>query len=140
MIHLEKGVNLPLHDPLAYLLGSPLEARKTVVLYLVMRHISRLPRRFDSTMTTLRALMKSKSERVRLAAVLRASEILLEHQRGEERAAIAIERAQARKAEAEAPTTAEPGEQPPVSREDALRDAEAFLARIREKESANAAQ
>lgn len=60
--------------------------------------------------------MNSRSEKTRLAAVLRASEILLEHQRGEERAAIAVERAAARRAEAEAnrlvPTQAPVSETP----------------------------
>jgi hypothetical protein len=67
--------------------------------------------------------MDSKSERVRLAAALRASDILLEHQRGEERAAVAIERAQARKAEAEA--TASTPETP------ASETVDEFLARVK---------
>jgi hypothetical protein len=57
----------------------------------------RLPRRFDATMKALRELAQSKSERVRLTAVLRLSEILLEHQRSLERIAIAKERAEARR-------------------------------------------
>lgn len=92
-----------------------------------MRKISRLPRRFDATMKTLRALMNSKSERVRLAAVLRTSEILLEHQRGEERAAVAVERAQARRAEAEAAGDAEEVSEVQQTQVEAL---DALLARI----------
>lgn len=83
-------------------------------------------------MKTLRGLMNSKSERVKLAAALRAADILLAHQEGEERAAIAIERAAARKAEAEA--AERPDAVPaPLSAEEAAR---AFLAQIRERETA----
>lgn len=87
-------------------------------------------------MKTLRGLMESKSERTRLAAALRASDILLEHQRAEERVTIASERAAARKAEAEAADqqTALPA---PLSAEQAARE---FLASIREKENHAAAK
>lgn len=101
-----------------------------------MSKVSRLPRRFDSVMKTLRELMNSKSERTRLAAALRASEILLEHQRGEERTAIAIERAAARKAEAEAGTNAGESTQAPQTAEEAAR---AFLASITKVEESYAA-
>lgn len=68
-------------------------------------------------MRTLRELAQSKNEKIRLQAVLRMSDILLAHLQSEERAAIAIERAAARKAEAgvtpqpAAPTTAETTEE-----------------------------
>ncbi len=91
-------------------------------------------------MKTLRGLMDSKSERTRLAAVLRASEILLEHQRGEERAAIAIERAAARKAEAGVGggTNAGASTQAPQTQQTAEEAARAFLASIAREEESNA--
>jgi hypothetical protein len=66
--------------------------------------MTRLPRRFDVPMKALRELATSKNEKVRLQAVLRMSDILLAHLQSEDRAAIAIERAAARRAEAEAGT------------------------------------
>lgn len=99
-----------------------------------MSKISRLPRRFDAVMKTLRELMTSRNERTRLAAVLRASEILLEHQREETRAAVAMERAAARKAEAQA--TGQPGALPaPQSAEEAAR---VFLASLTTSEESHA--
>lgn len=79
-------------------------------------------------MRTLRELAESKSEKVRLQAALRMSEILLEHQRIEERRDIAIERAAARKAEAEAST-----ETPPEKAETAEDAAERFIERHRQR-------
>lgn len=83
-------------------------------------------------MKTLRGLLSSKSERIRFQAAMRMSEILLEHQRAEERVTIAGERAAARKAEAIAP---EQSDAPlvPEAAEDAAR---AFLARIKGESNA----
>lgn len=101
-----------------------------VVVLIGMSKVSRLPRRFDSVMKTLRELMNSKSERTRLQAALRASEILLEHRRAEERVTIATERAAARKAEAEAgaDATGQPNTAP--ASQTAEEAARAFLASI----------
>jgi hypothetical protein len=103
---------------------------------------SRLPRRYDHVMKTLRSLMASKGERIRFQAAMRISEILLTHQQAEERLTIAAERAAARKAEA-AEQRANPGvpeSADPVSREDAIRQAQEFLARIKEKDTVDAAE
>lgn len=72
-------------------------------------------------MRTLRELMNSKSEKTRLAAALRASEILMEHTRGEERVAVAIERAAARKA----------GEQPDIPEAPVSESVDDFIARAK---------
>jgi len=80
----------------------------------------RLPRRFDAVMKSLRELSSSKSERVRLQAALRMSDILLEHQRSQERVAIALERAAVRRAEAE----------PPEATGAVRESAEEFIARV----------
>jgi len=92
------------------------------------KRLHRLPRRYDATMETLKELMASKNERVRLQAALRATEILMEHDRSIERQAIATERAAARKAEAEAglPVSMEPEEAEPKKE-----TTDEFLARIR---------
>ena len=89
-------------------------------------------------MKTLRELMRSRSDKVRLQAAMRASEILLEHQRSEERIAIATERAAARKAEAEqlaGGSQASEQEPPAVTQQpvpaDAERGAREFLERMR---------
>lgn len=136
MIHTKTSLrspNLPLHGPLIYLLSSPLPARKSSFLYISMKiKTSRLPRRYDDVMKTLRGLLASKAERIRFQAAMRMSEILLEHQRAEERVTIATERAAARKTESEA---AEQPDAQPVQ-QNAEEAARAFLARIKGENSA----
>lgn len=88
--------------------------------------MSRLPRRFDAPMKVLRELANSRSERVRLQAAMRMTDILLAHLDAEQRVTIAVERAAARKAEAEASVI--PPMAPAPSAEERAR---AFLASVR---------
>lgn len=99
-------------------------------------------------MRTLRQLAGSKSERVRLQAALRMADILLAHQESEERREIAGERAAARRAIAEfnqptsqvdmtgaldTPMSVEEESRTQPLPENALRDAQEFLQRVRGK-------
>jgi len=123
-----RSPNLPLDGQRRYTLTGPLRANFSSLSFIGMRvKTSRLPRRYDDVMKTLRGLLDSKTERIRFQAAMRMSEILLEHQRAEERVTIATERAAARKSEAEAGADAGDEATAPQTAEEAAR---AFLASI----------
>ena len=102
----KRGSTSRYEPAIAYAIG-PLASSSALLMIMSNQ---RLPRRFDTAMKSLRELSRSKSERTRLAAVLRMTDILLEHQRSLERVSIARERALARQTEARSQET-------PVDRE-----------------------
>jgi hypothetical protein len=105
---------------------------------------ARVGRKYDKLVRYLRGVLDDPkaSERMKMLAADKLCNIFLAHDAAEERKAIARER-QAARAEAaqiaETQPEAPAEESQPVSREEALRQAEAFLTRIREREKTNAA-
>ena len=130
-VYVTKGGQHTRYVPTGVHTESLIRATKALPLFVSMGTTQRLPRRFDKAMRVLGELSESKSERVRLQAALRMSDILLEHQRSEERKAIAKERATARKAEATGVADSE-GVTPPAQ-PSAEERARAFIASLKEQ-------
>ena len=99
----------------------------------------RIGRRYDAVTKYLREAIAdtTRGHRVRMQAALKLADILLEHDRAQARRELAELRSAARSAEAEPTATAPtPETEQPVSPADALREAQAFLERTRQKEAA----